>query len=157
MWQWEMYFTSLIHHSLAFGQPTYLSSVLTPHQPQRSLRSVKQNLLSVPHCNRSFGQRSFSHSAHKIWNDIPLTTWRLPPAPLIRHSRHSALYKLLWMHEWMNKWSPVSCRSSAGQGKFTGQRPTFYWCATQPTNTMSVRGTSLCHLRNCPRKVIPRR
>jgi len=25
-----------------------------------------------------------------------------------------------------HKWSPISCRSSAGQGKFAGQRPTFY-------------------------------
>jgi len=24
------------------------------------------------------------------------------------------------------KWSPVSCRSIAGQGKFASQRPTFY-------------------------------
>jgi len=30
------------------------------------------------------------------------------------------------------KWSPVSYRSSPGQGKFAGQRPTFYRCATQP-------------------------
>ena len=30
-----------------------------------------------------------------------------------------------------HKWSPVSCRSSAGQGKFASQRPTFYHCATQ--------------------------
>ena len=29
--------------------------------------------------------------------------------------------------------SPVHNRSSAGQGKFEGQRPTFYHCATQPT------------------------
>ena len=28
------------------------------------------------------------------------------------------------------KWSPVSYRSSAGQGKFAGQRPTFYHCTT---------------------------
>ena len=28
-------------------------------------------------------------------------------------------------------WSPVSCRSSAGQEKFAGQRPTLYHCATQ--------------------------
>jgi len=33
-----------------------------------------------------------------------------------------------------HKWSPISYRSSAGQRKFTGQRPTFYRCATQPTN-----------------------
>ena len=25
-----------------------------------------------------------------------------------------------------HKWSPISCRSSAGQGKFAGQSPTFY-------------------------------
>ena len=48
------------YQSLTFGQPTYLSAVLTPHQPQRSLRSVNQNLLCVPRCNSSFGQRSFS-------------------------------------------------------------------------------------------------
>ena len=29
-----------------------------------------------------------------------------------------------------HKWSPVRCRSSAGQGKFAGQRPTFYRCTT---------------------------
>ena len=29
-----------------------------------------------------------------------------------------------------HKWSPFSCRSSAGQRKFAGQRPTFYHCAT---------------------------
>ena len=33
-----------------------------------------------------------------------------------------------------HKWSPVNCRSSAGQGKFASQRPTFYHCTTQPTN-----------------------
>jgi len=32
-----------------------------------------------------------------------------------------------------HKWSPVSCRSSAGQRKFASQRLTFYHCATQPT------------------------
>ena len=30
-----------------------------------------------------------------------------------------------------NKWSPVSSRSSARQGKFAGQRPTFYQCAME--------------------------
>jgi len=36
-----------------------------------------------------------------------------------------------------HKRSPVSCRSSVGQGKFAGQRPTFYHCATQPTTCSS--------------------
>jgi len=29
--------------------------------------------------------------------------------------------------------SPVSCKSTAGQGKLADQRLTFYQCATQPT------------------------
>ena len=29
---------------------------------------------------------------------------------------------------YQHNWSPVSCRSSAGQGKFAGQRPAFYRC-----------------------------
>jgi len=33
-----------------------------------------------------------------------------------------------------HKWSSISCKSSAGQGKFAGdKRPAFYLCATQPT------------------------
>ena len=32
-----------------------------------------------------------------------------------------------------HKWSLVSYKSSAGHGKFAGQRPTFYRCVTQPT------------------------
>ena len=35
------------------------------------------------------------------------------------------------------KWSPICCRSSAGQGKFVGQ-PTFYHCATQPTKYVNT-------------------
>jgi len=30
-------------------------------------------------------------------------------------------------------WSPISCRSSAGQEKFAGRRPMFYHCATPST------------------------
>ena len=56
----------LAYQPLAFGQSTYLSVVITPHEPQRSLRSVNQNLLSVPCCNCSFRQRSLSYCTHKI-------------------------------------------------------------------------------------------
>jgi len=37
------------------------------------------------------------------------------------------LADLQWM-VYPHKWSPISCRSSAGQGKFAGQRPTSYHC-----------------------------
>jgi len=41
------------------------------------------------------------------------------------------------------KWSPVSCRSSAGLWKFAGQRPTFYHYATQPTASFSINQNRL--------------
>jgi len=37
-----------------------------------------------------------------------------------------------------HKWSPISYRSSAGQRKFAGQKPTFYRCATQTTQTVKL-------------------
>jgi len=50
------------------------------------------------------------------------------------------LQRTLYSHEW----SSISCRSSAGQGKFAGQRPTFYHCATQST----IDGTKTVLLRS---------
>jgi len=44
---------------------------------------------------------------------------------------------LTYSYVYPHKWSPVSCRSSAGQGKFAGQRPTFYHCTTQPINCVN--------------------
>jgi len=31
-----------------------------------------------------------------------------------------------------HKWSAIGCKLSAGQGKFAGEGPAFYHCATQP-------------------------
>jgi len=42
------------------------------------------------------------------------------------------------------QWSPVSYRSSAGQGKFAGQRPTFYRCATRPTILITILRNRSC-------------
>ena len=76
--QTEFKIATLTYQSLGFGQRTYLSLVFTPHQPQRSLCSVNQNLLSVPRCNSSFGQRNFSTvplksgMTHHFRSDSPL-------------------------------------------------------------------------------------
>ena len=45
----------------------------------------------------------------------------------------------------LNKWSPVSCRWGAGQGKFAGQGPTFYHCATQVSQPTELSS----HSRHC--------
>ena len=57
----------------------------------------------------------------------PPNTWYLGPARVIKPngiSIGSAVFV----------WSPVSCRSSVGQGKFANHKPTFYHCATQPAS-----------------------
>jgi len=62
----------------------------------------------------------------------------------------------LWLTVCPHKLSPISCRSSAGQGKFAGQRPTFYRCATQPLHrcwssvlAVSVVGPCVTGLVDC--------
>jgi len=37
---------------------------------------------------------------------------------------------------YLHKWSPISYRSRAGQGKLAGQGPTLCHCATQPTTNL---------------------
>jgi len=48
-------------------------------------------------------------------------------------------------------WSHISCRSSAGQGKFAGQRPTFYHCATLPcTGNVKYATITYSHKTDMP-------
>jgi hypothetical protein len=56
-------------HGLA---PSYLSELLTTYQPTRSLRSEDKDLLSVPYSRtKTYGDRSFSVMAPRLWNRIP--------------------------------------------------------------------------------------
>jgi len=43
-----------------------------------------------------------------------------------------------------HKWSPISCKSSAGQRKDTGQRPMLYRWTTQPINAMRPKTVGPC-------------
>ena len=56
-------------HGLA---PSYLSSLLKPYKPTRLLRSSDQDLLEEPHFRtETYGKRSFSASAPRLWNKLP--------------------------------------------------------------------------------------
>uniref|UniRef100_A0A4W3IR98 FERM domain-containing protein 3 n=1 Tax=Callorhinchus milii TaxID=7868 RepID=A0A4W3IR98_CALMI len=56
-------------HGLA---PSYLSNLLSPYLPARTLRSSGSGLLHVPRPNRpTIGGRAFSLSAPRLWNSIP--------------------------------------------------------------------------------------
>ena len=53
---------------------SYISDLLEIYKPTRSLRSSSRNLLVIPRSKlKSFGDRAFSVSAPKLWNDIPET------------------------------------------------------------------------------------
>ena len=56
-------------HGLA---PPYLSDLLHPYKPSRTLRSYNDNLLCVQsHRLQAYGGRSFEVAAPKLWNDLP--------------------------------------------------------------------------------------
>ena len=56
------------------GMPPYLSDLLHPYQPPRTLRSLDTSLLSVPRfCLETFGRRSFSVFGPTVWNSLPLS------------------------------------------------------------------------------------
>ena len=52
--------------------PSYLIELLTQYKPERTLRSSKKSLFQVPQVmTRSYGERSFSHAATILWNNLP--------------------------------------------------------------------------------------
>jgi len=48
---------------LSTHQPVYPSSLLSPHEPTRALRSSSQQLLNLPTVTNDFGKRAFSYCA----------------------------------------------------------------------------------------------
>uniref|UniRef100_A0A669CTZ7 Reverse transcriptase domain-containing protein n=1 Tax=Oreochromis niloticus TaxID=8128 RepID=A0A669CTZ7_ORENI len=63
----------LVFKSLNGLAPAYMSDLLKPYVPTRSLRSAEQLLLSVPKSRLKLrGDRAFSIVAPKLWNNLPL-------------------------------------------------------------------------------------
>ena len=53
--------------------PSYLSNLLLPYTPVRSLRSSDRDLLVQPSVSTVIGSRAFSVAAPTIWNKLPIT------------------------------------------------------------------------------------
>ena len=63
----------LVYKALHGLAPSYLRDLLTEYQPSRSLRSSSLKMLLVPRTKlKTFGDRAFSISGPKLWNDLPL-------------------------------------------------------------------------------------
>ncbi|XP_072020496.1 uncharacterized protein [Amphiura filiformis] len=73
---------SLLTFKALHGQaPPYISELITPYTPYRTLRSSTQNLLKAPRRRprTAYGRRSFAEAAYKEWNNLPLHV-RLAPS-----------------------------------------------------------------------------
>ena len=63
---------SLTYKCLNGLAPKYLSDLLQPYVPTRTLRSATKQLLMVPQWNlKTAGYRCFSSSAPRLWNPLP--------------------------------------------------------------------------------------
>jgi hypothetical protein len=80
---------SLTYKALSTQQPIYLWSLLTPHQPGRTLRSADLQLLSQPRSKLAIGERAFSAAAPKIWNHLPLAIRSAPSISSFKHQLKS--------------------------------------------------------------------
>ena len=62
-----------VYKSLHNQAPVYLSECLTVYTPSRNLRSSYNLQLSYPITHNLSGDRTFTVSASKIWNNLPMT------------------------------------------------------------------------------------
>jgi hypothetical protein len=85
----EFKLATITHKALFSHQPPYLSSLLHPYSPSRSLRSSDQQLLAIPRCTTEFGRRSFSHAAPSVWNNIPIEIRSIPDITVFKRKLKS--------------------------------------------------------------------
>ena len=78
-------------HQLA---PVYLTDLVVPYVPARSLRSADQNLLTVKRCNiERYGRRSFSVAGPSLWNALPSAIRNSVSLPAFRSRLKTHLFR----------------------------------------------------------------
>jgi len=87
-----MYKTALItFKTVSTHQPTYLSSLLVPYNPSRSLRSSNLNYLTVPRVTSASQTRAFSVSAPHLWNSLPASVRRFADFSAVQSASSASL------------------------------------------------------------------
>nr|XP_061839065.1 uncharacterized protein LOC133621161 isoform X1 [Nerophis lumbriciformis]XP_061839075.1 uncharacterized protein LOC133621161 isoform X1 [Nerophis lumbriciformis] len=80
--------------------PTYLSDLLQPYCPTRSLRSADQLLLTVPDTRLKLrGDRAFAVAAPKLWNDLPLSVRQASSLPVFKSLLKTYFYSMAFNTE----------------------------------------------------------
>ena len=62
---------TLVYKALHNDAPSYISAMLQPYEPQRTLRSSKSKYLAAKKTRVRYGSRSFSASGPELWNTLP--------------------------------------------------------------------------------------
>ncbi len=84
-----------VYKSLNGLAPPYISELLHPYMPTRSLRSADQLFLNVPKTKRKLrGDRAFAVAAPKLWNDLPLPIRQASSLFLFQSSLKTYLFSL---------------------------------------------------------------
>ena len=74
--------------------PSYICDMLQPHKSTMNLRSSMKGYLSVPPVRLvNYGQRSFSHAAPKLWNELPDTVRYSESLPVFKTRLKTYLFK----------------------------------------------------------------
>ena len=75
--------------------PPYLSELLHPYAPTRSLRSADQLLLEEPRSRLKYrGDRAFSVAGPKLWNDLPLYIRQASSVSIFKTNLKTYFYSL---------------------------------------------------------------
>ena len=84
----------ITHRTLHGQSPQYISELLHPYIPTRSLRSSSQSLLVVPHTRlKTKGDRAFSSFAPRLWNNLPDHLRSLASVELFKKHLKTHLFK----------------------------------------------------------------
>jgi hypothetical protein len=74
--------------------PQYLTDMIIPYHPARSLRSQEKCLLKVPNTRLiTYGDRAFSKAAPELWNQLPQSVKCAPSLDLFKTNLKTHLFK----------------------------------------------------------------
>ena len=74
---------------------TYLCNRITTHNQSRCLRSIKQDLLTIPQTKyKKFGDRAFSYAASTSWSNLPTSLRTIDDLSLFKSELKTYVFKL---------------------------------------------------------------
>ena len=89
----------LVYKSLNNVAPANINSLLKNYKPSRNLRSVDQGLLTVPRSNQwTYGNRTFSVAAPKLWNALRLDIRNSGSITLFKCKLNTFLFKKYYLY-----------------------------------------------------------